>query len=124
MPNVYTILLCRGADEDDPSSHGNNLSGPDQVAAELQEAMNASGLPVGFFQVVGVENDVSWDTWDQMKLRREPQHKPPLRVEVEDGDLSLTFNFTEEGLIIDGFTEDDHEGTIGRTYGEWFESLT
>jgi hypothetical protein len=51
---VYTILIERELGEDDyfEAHGGDGAAAAEQVAAEIQEAMQASGLPVGFFRVV------------------------------------------------------------------------
>ena len=49
---TYVITLYRTAEEDDPAVHGGR-DGAEQVAAELQEAMEVSGVPVGHFEVSG-----------------------------------------------------------------------
>jgi len=52
---IYTIRLFRSNEEDSPESHGSALSGTAQVAAELQEAIEGTGLPVGEFRVVSAQ---------------------------------------------------------------------
>lgn len=51
---TYVIVLYRTDEEDNPEAHGSELSGVEQVAAELQEANDLTGLPVGRWKVVEV----------------------------------------------------------------------
>ncbi|MFC1454135.1 hypothetical protein ACFLQL_03045 [Verrucomicrobiota bacterium] len=51
-----------------------------------------------------------------------------LRVNINDcgaalgkEDLNLYFNFTDEGLIIDNFTDDDLDRTFNNTYEEIYK---
>lgn len=68
---VYTIALFRGTEEDSPAATGSALSGIEQVAAELQEAMDEYGLPVGFFQVTEAR-PATWAEWDAIKDAAHP----------------------------------------------------
>jgi hypothetical protein len=55
MASRYTILLDRTEEDDDPAAHGGATDGRRQVAAELRESIDATGLPVGVFAVTGRE---------------------------------------------------------------------
>jgi hypothetical protein len=96
MASRYTILLDRTAEEDDQSAHGGAAGGRRQVAAELCEAIDASGLPVGVFQVAAREEipDELVGDFGETLLERAERH---LRVAREALQLARRQHPAESG---------------------------
>jgi len=67
----------------------------------------------------------SWQDFDQLRIYCEIEHFPG---EDEEGGGDLCFNFTQEGLIIDLWEDDErlgsvNPGTSSETYDEIVERL-
>jgi len=71
---IYTVEFFRDAETDDPIPHGDR-SPVEQFSAELQEAMEETGLPVAFYKVAA-RREADWSEWDQIRHVSGPQAEP------------------------------------------------
>lgn len=70
---MYLVAFWRDSDSEDPSTHGGNPDKVRQFTAEMQESMDVSGLPVGFFKVLNYMS-MELEQWDRGYVHMDGEH--------------------------------------------------